>query len=279
MNRTKFFILPRSVWQGVVMTVCCLGLSGCGYFEFENLSNLTNLFGTQRFQSETADSIAFAAMDNFSRGKYRSALEQFEELKSRYPFGPQGILAELKAADCRFYLGEYSAAFELYKEFEERHPTNEAISYVLFQMAMSHYKQISTIDRDPGHAADSIEFFQRLLRSHPDSPYSEEAKARIKAAREFLANHEFYVASYYLNRESFDETSGRLSYLLRHYPETEIAGRARTLLAQIKAGNPPRKTWQSYIPTFSMPDWRDFFTLPVGRSGERSEESRATDKD
>jgi outer membrane protein assembly factor BamD len=205
-----------------------------------------------------AKALLLKGMDDYSVGKYFTAIEFFEDILNRYPFSPEATLAELKAADCSFHLERYLEALLLYEEFENRHPTNESIPYVMFQKAMCNYKQIDRVDRDTAGAIKSIELFRQLLKAYPDSPYTGETKARIAAATEFLANHEYFVVEYYVRAAKYDQATVRLKYLLVMYPETDIATKAKELLARIEAGDHPRSRLTAWFPKLSLPDWTIF---------------------
>jgi outer membrane protein assembly factor BamD len=207
---------------------------------------------------ETAEGLVQQGMYDFNHGKYQSSLNIFEKLKERYPFSQYSLLAELKTADSQYFLKNYQEGAQLYKEFEERHPSNEAIPYVMFQIGMCSYQQIDTIDRDISGAVNAIQAFSRLLKSFPVSPYTEEAQARVKAATNFLANHEFYVANFYVRTRSYKEAEARLAYLVSTYPDCDVVPKARTLLAALQAGKPPKRSLASWLPSFSLPDWRIF---------------------
>ncbi len=206
--------------------------------------------------TKTAESLAAAGVEDFNHGRYNSALETFQKLKDRYPFSHYSLLAELKAADCNYFLKNYEEALSLYKEFEKRHPSNEAAPYVVFQIGMCYDKQIDTIDRDTENAGNAIQAFSRLLRTFPASPYSEEARFRIKTAQDFLANHEFYVATFYVKTNSLAEAEGRLEYLLSNYPTSAVTPSASKLLADLKADNPPKRSWRSWVPGAALFDKR-----------------------
>ncbi len=205
-----------------------------------------------------AEQLIMKGMDEFNVGKYYLAIDYFNEILDRYPFSPQAPLAELKAADCNFYMERYAEALVLYQEFEERHPTNEAIPYVMYQKAMTGYNRIDTVDRDVSGALQSIQGFEELLRAFPDSPYRQEARARIAAANEFLVNHEFYVVKFYLRTKKYLEAETRLKYLLAMYPDAKIAPRAQEMLDLIQAGNPPTSGIGSWFKDLSLPDWMKF---------------------
>jgi len=228
-----------------------LSLAGCGKEKF--FSSL----GFRASSPDTAEGLALKGLDYYSHGKYEKAKRSFETLLNQYPFSEYSLLAELKTADSNYYLKNFEEAFLQYKDFEERHPTNEAIPYVMYQMAMCYYNQIDTIDRDTSTAVNAIYSFSRMLRAFPNSPYTEEARARIIAARNFLANHEYYVASFYERTYAYEEAKARLEYLLRQYPDTNIAPQAEMLLYDLRQDNPPGRSLLGWLPK-SLPDWEDF---------------------
>lgn len=257
--------------SSLLLVLIVLNISGCA--ALDRMAAFTG-FSTEVSQPDTPEILAGKGLDEFNRGRYHRALKIFEDIKNRFPFSKPALLAKLKAADANYHLKNYEEALALYEEFESSHPTNEAIPYVLFQMGMCNYQQIDTFDRDPGGAINAIHGFSRLILTFPRSPYVEEARARIKAAENFLASHEMYVAMFYVRTEEHDQAEGRLEYLLANYPHTDVAPEAEELLAAIKAGNPPKRSWRSWIPDISLPDWKSISPsfspspLPGGGAGE-----------
>jgi outer membrane protein assembly factor BamD len=240
-KQTKLFI-------GLLALLILIPLAGCSMEKFYST------LGFRTSPTGSAQDLAIKGMDYYSHGKYEKAKKSFETLLNQYPFSEYSLLAELKTADSNYNLDNYEEAFLQYKDFEEHHPTNEAIPYVMFQMAMCYYSQIDTIDRDTSTAANAIYSFSRLLRAFPNSAYTEEAQARIRAARNFLANHEYYVASFYERTYAYEEAKARLEYLLRQYPESNIAPKAETLLNDLRNDNPPGRSLFGWLPK-SLPAW------------------------
>jgi len=254
MTTQRWAACSRTTIAGLLL-VALLTLSGCSALE-----GILTFFGFAGGTStpESPEALIMSAMEDFNRARYSRALKTFDEIKERFPFSQHSLLAELKAADSNYHMDKYAEAIVLYEEFLSRHPTNEAAPYVMFQAGMCYYGQIDTIDRDPGAASDAIEAFDRLLRNFPETPYTEEAKARRLAARNFLANHEFYVAWFYIRTKEYDQARSRLDFLALTYPETTIAAGAKTIAADIEAGNPPTRSWRDWIPDISLPDWKTF---------------------
>jgi len=222
-------------------------------------------------QEESATSLAQKGMEEYRVGRYYVAIEHFTQILNRYPFSPEATLAELKAADCKFFMNQYEEALAQYKDFEDHHPTNEAIPYVFFQRGMCYYLRIDRVDRDTSNANEAIKQFRQLLRQFPDSPYTPEAEARVKAAQEFLANHEFFVAEYYLRQGKQPEAQGRLKYLLTLYPDSGMAPKAKELLAKIEAGKAPKNNLASSLPKVGLPDWVTFWKKKANAPQKKSE--------
>lgn len=242
---------PLSAPLTICLLACLMFLGGCNVPAFLDFRSKAEI--DLQAPSRT---LATQGMDDYNVGKYFTALEYFEEILDRFPFSPEATLAELKAADCNYYMERYLEAFTLYKEFEERHPTNEAIPYVMFQKGMTYYKRMDRVDRDPSGAAEAIKLFDQLLRAYPNSPYTAEAQTRIKEATEFLADHEFAVVKFYMRTKKYSEAEKRLKYILTMYPESSVAPQAKELLTLVEAGTPPDvgfKSWLPNIPTLSWP--------------------------
>jgi outer membrane protein assembly factor BamD len=232
----------------LALALTSISLSGCATFE-GMFSNFT--FGEQQQDlDQQPEALLIKGMDAFDVGNYSAAINAFNTILDEHPFSPQAMLAELKAADAYYYNKQYPEAKVLYQAFEERYPTNEAIPYVLFQIGMCDFKRSDRIDRDTSGAQDAIQAFSRVLQAYPQSPYASEARVKLAEAREFLINHEYMVAVFYVRTNKYDEAKHRLNYLLTIYPDSAIAPQARALLDRLEAGKPPAWGIGKWLPAF-----------------------------
>ncbi len=246
--------LVRSVLHLTLISALLFSLGGCA--EIKSLFNKDD--SKEQGVRLSAQTLAGKGMDEFSNGKYYDARKYFDQILDYYPFSPEAILAQLKSADSNYYMENYQEALMLYHEFEERHPTNEAIPYVMYQIAMCHYQQIDRIDRDTSGAENAIREFSKLLRAFPHSPYTNEAKARIRAANEFMVNHEYFVVEFYLRTEKYEEAETRLQYLTSTYPDATITPKAKKLLKRLQDGEPPGFNLSAWFKDTLLPDWTMF---------------------
>ena len=86
----------------IILITLCLSLTGC--------ATMKDMFSSWSFGSETeediiepAETLAISGMDDYNVGNYADALKSFQQIMDLYPFSPQALLAELKAADCHYY--------------------------------------------------------------------------------------------------------------------------------------------------------------------------------
>jgi outer membrane protein assembly factor BamD len=232
----------------VLLVVTAATLSGCS--TFSGMFSKFSLGEEDDPKSLPPETLIVQGMDAYNTGNYSEANKNFKLILDEHPFSAQAMLAELKSADAHYYNKQYAEAKTLYKAFEERHPTNEAIPYVLFQIGMCDYSRSDRIDRDASGPQEAIKSFTRLINAYPQSPYSKEAKTKIKDSKEFLVNHEYLVAVFYVRTARYDEAKHRLKYLLARYPESNLAPQAKSLLEQLEAGNKPEWGMNRWLPEF-----------------------------
>ena len=159
-------------------------------------------------------------LTRFNKRDYPEALKKFEELKSSFPDSPPyTLLAELKVGDCHFLRKEYVEAIAAYEEFKKTHPSHEEIPYVQFQIGMSYFNQMLTLDRDQASTKKALSSFEYLIANYPPSLFSEKAKEKIGVCKKRLADHEFYIGNYYYKHGRFQSAASRFEEVLMKFPK------------------------------------------------------------
>ncbi len=204
---------------GLVMTF----LSGCSFFD-EDTSRM----------NKSAEQLAAEGSIAFHNEDYHDAVKAYMDLRDWYPFSKYAILAELKIADSYFLLKDYAQALAAYENFERLHPRNEAIPYVINQMGMCWFKQIDTIDRDQTPSRNALDIFRRLAEQFPDSPQTADVQVHIKKCMENLAQHELYIANYYLKVKKYEAARHRYEHIIAEYPGMPQSSEAADKLALCK---------------------------------------------
>src|SRR5262245_25570482 len=219
----------------------------------------------------TAEALYEEGTRYFAEKRYARAIDTLTKLKTEYPFSPQLTEAELKIGDAYYLNQQYPEAINGFKEFQSMHPTNENIPFVVLRLGQAHFDQFTSTDRDQKNTEIAKTYFETVLTNYPKSPEAVQAREKLAKALEYLAEHEFNVAYFYLQQEKYSAARDRfeeivrkyrstptavkslfylgesyrldknparasLAYeaLLQHYPDSKFAGEARTQLAAVE---------------------------------------------
>ncbi|MBF0377241.1 MAG: outer membrane protein assembly factor BamD [Desulfamplus sp.] len=199
----------------LISTAFLILISGCSWFTSEDHE-----------MEKSAKELATQGSLEFREENYKEAIKSFTTLRDWYPFSQYAILAELKIADAHYKLEDYEDARASYEEFESLHPENEAIPYVIYRIAMCWYNRIETVDKDQTPAKKAMDEFQRLVSRFPNDSHTPKATKKIKKCMESLANHEEYIAIFYLKNEKYKAAIKRFEEIFALYPDTEAGKRA-----------------------------------------------------
>ncbi len=174
-----------------------------------------------REEDETAAAVLYRkGLERYKKRDYDRALEVFNELKGNFPGeDPYYTWAELKIADSYFFKKEYTEAIGHYEEFKKFHPFHGEIPYVVFQIGLSYFKQMKSIDRDQGATRKALSNFEFLIANYPPSVLTEKAREKVRICRERLAGQELYVAKFYYKKKRYQGAKARLQAVLKIYPE------------------------------------------------------------
>ena len=185
-------------------------LNGCALSTF--------FFGQE--EEKSPSELMSEGMDNLEKGYYKAAVEAFQKVKDRYPYSKHALLAELKVGDALYQTQEYDQAYAAYDDFEKLHPKHQSIPYVIYQKGVCHFDQIKTIDREQSHTLKANEEFERLIGRFPKDEYANRARKNLRKCLISLAEYELYVGRFYYKKGEYRAALGRVTYIIRNYPDT-----------------------------------------------------------
>jgi outer membrane protein assembly factor BamD len=187
--------------------------------------------GFSKKDTETSPQALYAdATQLYEKKKYERAAEAFRRFKEEYPLSDLTPLVEVRLADSLFYDKKYAEAFIQYQEFKKLHPIHPEIPYATYQMAMCHFKQILSIDRDQAQTEKAIELFRFTAENYPQSPYAEQARGKIVYCQRHLADHEFYIGNFYFRMKKYRAALARFEGILRKYPDSGLEKKIQPLI-------------------------------------------------
>ena len=209
--------------------ICCLGLSLTGCESLKNFSFKKSEteeeyagWSAEKFRKE-----ANAALDS---GNYKKAIELYEALESRYPFGESSAQTQLDIAYAYYKNDEPDAAIAAADRFIKTNPRNPSVDYAYYLKGLVNYNRgfgfldrylpIDSSQRDQTTAQEAYNNFDELIRRFPNSKYVPDAKQRMIALRNNLAMHEIHIARYYMKRKAYIAAADRASGVIEKYDRT-----------------------------------------------------------
>lgn len=212
-----------------------------------------------------------SAPKNYDRGMaelaekdWTAAAKYFSFIKSRFPYSRYAVLAELRLADAEFGAEQQLNAIDDYRAFATLHPTHEMVvnGYTSLRIAEAYVDQLPgdmwilppSFEKDQSATEEAESELRHFLAKFPDSPYRKRGEDLLIKVGRRLADHEWYVARFYWDRDKPMGTVLRLRRLIERYPGTGHDVDARWLLgkAYVKVGMPDRArlTWTELVDKF-----------------------------
>ena len=228
MFSTYFRLLSRVL--GIAMLSSALFVSGCGLLPKNK--DETAGWSAQRLYSE--------AKDNLNDGNYERAIQLFETLEARYPFGRYAQQAQLEVAYAYYKDDEPISAVAAADRFIKLHPNHPNVDYAYYLKGLANFNDDLGIlgrwvdqdlsERDPRAAREAFQAFKELVTRFPDSKYTPDATARMKYLVNALASNEVHVAKYYLKRQAYVAAANRAKEVVKTYPEAPATEEALAVM-------------------------------------------------
>lgn len=197
--------------------VLALLLSGCGLLP-EKVDE-TKDWSASKLYSE--------ARDELSSGNYEKAVQYFEKLESRYPFGTYAQQAQMEVAYAYYRQGDQPQALAAVDRFIKLHPNHPNVDYMYYLRGLINFNdRVGFLDflskqdpseRDPKAAREAFDSFKQLAERFPDSKYTKDAVARLKYLVDAMAQYEVHVANYYYRRGAYLAAANRAQIAVTNY--------------------------------------------------------------
>ncbi len=218
--------------QGLAILFLTWSLAGCGLWS--KATDPTQDWSAEKFYQE-----AKSALDS---GNFERAIDYFETLEARYPFGPYAEQAEIEVVYAYYKYDEPESALVAADRFIRLHPRHPKVDYVYYlrglinfdrgQGFVERYFGQDISERDPVPLRQSFQDFSELVTKFPTSRYTPDSRQRLVFLRNNLARYEVHVADYYRRRTAWVAAVNRAKYVVEHYPESPALRDALQLLVE-----------------------------------------------
>ena len=230
----------RSIWQMMLLLFFVINISACSVF---------GLFGKDDEEKdpeiaadESAAKLYNKAHKQLIAKNFTGAIELFELLESRYPFGRYAQQAQLELTYAYHKQNNIDLALSTINRFIQLNPQHPSIDYAYYMKGLIifdsgrnliHYLiKRDPSNNDPTSLQESFNIFRLLIEKYPDSEYADDAKLRMIYLRNELAEYELKVAKFYMQRGAYVASVNRAKYIMEHYQGAEIMPEAIYILEQ-----------------------------------------------
>ena len=181
-----------------------------------------------------------AAKGSLSRGAYEQAIEYYEKIEVRYPFGPLAMQAQLDLIYAHYKSDSPSQALAAADRFIKLHPRSPNVDYAYYLRGLVHFvgegspmdwfvaKDVA--EHDASAALQSFRAFEELVQRFPESRYAEDSRQRMLHLKNILATHELHVTRWYMKRGAWLAAANRARYVLENYQGTPAVSDALAVL-------------------------------------------------
>ena len=182
------------------------------------------------------------ARDAMNAGNFNEAEQNLDYLETYYPFGRYAEQAQLDLIYARYQNLDLEGARSAADRFLRLNPQSDHADYALYMRGLASYNldiglaaryfPVDVSARDPGKQRQAFRDFSELLNRYPSSEYAPDARQRMIAIRNRLAELELYAARYYISREAYIAANNRARYIVENYSTTPSVEEALIILAE-----------------------------------------------
>ena len=190
----------------------------------------------------TVDQLYNLAHGALAEGNYTRAIQLFEALESRFPYGRYAQQSILESAYANYRAGETAAAISAADRFIRTFPNHPNVDYAYYLKGLVYFREdqgligyvyeLDLSEREPKSMRESYAAFRELITKFPDSRYAPDSADRMRYLTNSLALYEVKVARYYFNRGAYVAAVNRAQVAITTYPRTPANEEALDLLVQ-----------------------------------------------
>ena len=201
-------------WLRLIPLLAVLFTLGCATTEEDELGGLS------------ANELYDRAKQALNSGDYETAINTFERLEARFPFGKYAQQAQLEIAYAYYKFDEPDSSIATADRFIQNNPGNPHLDYAYYLKGLANYTRGENIidrlaprepsERDTRALRDSFNDFTLLVKKFPDSRYAPDSKKRLVYLHNMLAKYEINVAYYYMRRGAYVAAANRAKYVIEN---------------------------------------------------------------
>jgi outer membrane protein assembly factor BamD len=197
----------------VVLCLAALSVASCSSFRHKPITNPDQLYDSARKDLDSGD--------------YATSIKSLELLEARFPFTNVARQAQLDLLYAYYENGDKENVIDQADQFIRENPTHPRVDYAYYMKGLANFDRqrnflerwfrVNLSKRPPIDSRTSFQAFQVMVQRFPNSQYAPDARQRMIALRNRLADYEVYVARYYIKRGAYVAALNRSKYVIENY--------------------------------------------------------------
>jgi outer membrane protein assembly factor BamD len=200
-------------------------LAGCGGEKDINLDTYVD-------NLEPADQLYNQGLANLEKGRVVEASRKFDAVDRQHPYSEFARKSIVLGAFANYRQGRYPEAISAAKRYVTLYPTDKEAAYAQYIIGLSYFRQIPDVTRDQADSRRTVAAMTELVERYPDSEYVEDAKTKIRFARDQIAGKEMQVGRYYLERREYLASIKRFRNVVEQFSNTRHTEEALARLTE-----------------------------------------------
>jgi len=167
----------------------------------------------ENFANSGEDFLYNEGMRSMNSSMWPRAITIWQQLEAQFPFGAYAEQSQLE-----LIYAYYMKGMAYYSEDAR---------------ILGRYLPTDPSKRDPGKARESFADFAQLLNFFPNSPYANDARARMVYLKNLLAAYEIHVAEFYIERQAYLSALNRARFVVENFQGTPSIPRALEITVEM----------------------------------------------
>lgn len=175
----------------------------------------------------TAESLYKDAHKRLLAFDYNGSVKVYEALTARFPFTSEARQARIDLIYAYYKKGEPESAIDAADTFIRENPTHPRVDYAWYVKGLVNFEHEPNLlermfhadlsQRPPTNARKSFDAFRTVVEQYPKSIYAHDARQRMIALRNHLADYDVHVAEYYMRRGAYIGAAQRANHAIEEY--------------------------------------------------------------
>ncbi len=201
------------------------GISGCTTDPDYDITKLAT-------ESDPPEQLYNQGLANLNAGKTTEAARKFDAIDKQHPFSDYARKALVMSTFVKFRQGAYTDAINAGTRYMKLYPQTEDAAYVQYLVGLSYSKQIPVVTQDQRAAAKTIEAMLNVINNYPKSEFVDDARTKLRYARDQLAGKEMQIGRYYEERGEYLAAVSRFRVVVEQFPNTNQVEEALARLCE-----------------------------------------------